>query len=61
MVMVNCEDNNPVMPFGQHKGKHLDDIETKYLDWLLGEMWLKEPLRSTIEENLRDRADWKGI
>lgn len=62
MVLVNCDDDsNPVMPFGQHRGEHLDDIDTEYLDWLIGQDWLKDPLRSDVENNLRTRADWKGM
>mgnify|MGYP001560632121 CR=1 FL=1 len=30
------------MPFGKHKGKSLDDIDTGYLDWLIGEEWVEK-------------------
>lgn len=30
------------MPFGKHEGESLDDIPLKYLDWLIGEDFMKE-------------------
>ena len=31
-----------VIPFGIHKGKDIEDVPTKYLDWLKGEKWFKD-------------------
>lgn len=42
------------MPFGQHKGKTLDEIPLNDLDWLIGQDWLKEPTKSKIKEYLSD-------
>lgn len=32
------DDNDPVIPFGKHKGKYASDIDVKYLDWLIGRL-----------------------
>lgn len=49
------------LPFGKHKGKTLDAIaETddglKYLDWLVGQDWLKGDLRNCVEAYLADET-----
>lgn len=46
-----------VWPFGQFKGQTLAQIaETdrglRYLDWVIGEKWLKNPLKGEVEAYL---------
>lgn len=55
--------NDPtvVMPFGKHKGEEIGEIPTSYLDWLIGQDWLKADLRECIEDHLETRADWKRM
>lgn len=54
-----------VMPLGKHKGKQLyeiaeDDEGLQYLDWLVGQDWLKTAqhmkLRNNLESYLKDPA-----
>ncbi len=57
------------LPFGKHKGQTLDEIaETddglKYLDWLVGQHWLRGDLRNCVEAYLADetiKADVKRL
>jgi len=46
------------MPFGKYKGEALSDIPTEHLDWCIGQDWLKDDLKSSIDAHLRTRADW---
>jgi hypothetical protein len=46
-----------VVPFGKHKGKTIARIGSNdegliYLDWLIGQPWLKEPLKSHLRRYL---------
>lgn len=41
------------MPFGRHKGETFDDIPLGYLDWLIGNVELREPLKSRLKEYLK--------
>lgn len=48
-----------VIPFGMYKGKSLNQIASdnaglRYLDWLRGQEWLRDPLCEAIEEYLDD-------
>lgn len=49
----------PRMPFGKHKGKFLWDVDTNYLDWLLGRE-LREPLKGQIIAELNSRDEWRS-
>lgn len=40
------------MPFGKHKGQSLKSIPSDYLLWLLKNIDLKEPLKSSVIETL---------
>ena len=49
------------MPFGKFKGMALDDIAKSdrgllYLDWLVGQPWLKGNLKADITAYLQDPA-----
>jgi hypothetical protein len=42
------------IPFGQHRGQTIDQVARtdkglKYLDWLLGQDWLRQEMRNAIE------------
>jgi uncharacterized protein (DUF3820 family) len=46
------------MPFGKFKGQDIEDIETDYLEWIVGEQWFKEKFkdgRKAIEQELEYR------
>lgn len=49
------------MPFGKHKGSTLAEIDTEYLDWLIGQDWLRGDLRKLVEAQLSKRADWRKM
>ena len=49
------------LPFGKFKGMSLDDIAKTdrgllYLDWLVGQTWLKGNLKAEITAYLKDPA-----
>lgn len=49
------------MPFGEHKGEQIMDIERSYLNWLLEQEWFEEKfseLHEHVKEHLvrRDRS-----
>jgi len=54
-----------IMPFGKHKGKKLSEIPVEYMDWLIGQDWLKwfaqGDLRNSIEEYLEGCAEWQRM
>jgi len=52
---------NPVMPFGKFKYDNISDINVEYLDWLIGQDWLEDPLKSDIEEHLKHRPEWERM
>ena len=52
---------DPVIPFGKHRGQRCSWIPARYLDWLIGQDWLRPGLRARIEAHLQTRADWKRI
>jgi uncharacterized protein (DUF3820 family) len=56
-----ADDTDPVIPFGKHKGKYASDIDVKYLDWLIGEDWLRPELKQQIEAHLRTRPEWLNM
>lgn len=52
------EKEAPRMPFGKHKGKFLSDVETEYLDWLIGRD-LRDPLKTNVLNELKSRDEWR--
>lgn len=49
------------VPFGKHKGVPFADVPVEYLDWLIGQTWLRDDLKEDITAHLRTRADWEGL
>lgn len=50
-----------VLPFGKFKDKSIDEVAStddglKYLDWLLGQAWLRGDMKLGIEVYLSDEA-----
>lgn len=43
-----------VLQFGKYKNISLGSVPLTYLDWLIGQKWLKDPAKSAIEEYLND-------
>jgi uncharacterized protein (DUF3820 family) len=46
-----------VMPLGKYGGRTLDEIAAtdeglRYLDWLIGQEWLREPLKANLKAYL---------
>ncbi len=48
------EIKNYRIPFGDFKDRPLEECPLKYLDWLVGQTWLKDPAKETIESYLHD-------
>jgi hypothetical protein len=46
-----------VMPFGKYKGQTLDEIDDEYLEWLLDEDFVREPLRSQLRREGQRRCE----
>lgn len=46
------------LPFGKYKTCQLSEIPTDYLDWLIGQDWLKSELTQQITDHLNTRSDW---
>jgi uncharacterized protein (DUF3820 family) len=49
------------IPFGAYKGLPIDELSTKYLDWLIGQDWFCEKfvdIKLAIEVELNSRPDW---
>ena len=54
--------SDPVMPFGEHEGERLSQIDVEYLDWLIGQdKWLHPDLRKEIEDHLETRPEWRSM
>jgi Putative quorum-sensing-regulated virulence factor len=45
-----------VLPFGKYRGLDVTDAPTQYLQWLADQDWLRNSLRSAIEDELERRA-----
>jgi uncharacterized protein (DUF3820 family) len=54
-------DPNPTLPFGKHKGEKCGDVPVGYLDWLIGQDWLKPDLKEQIEQHLKGRPEWHRL
>jgi hypothetical protein len=52
------EPEEPTMPFGKHKGRKLSEINTHYLDWVLGLDNIRPELNEAIVKELSKRQDW---
>lgn len=52
---------DPVLPFGKHRGKNASEVDVDYLDWLIGQDWLRPKLREALESHLMGRAEWRRM
>lgn len=53
---MNIDIDKTKIPFGKHKGKPLDQVPLRYLDWLLSQEWLFADLKQKITKYLKDPA-----
>jgi hypothetical protein len=53
--------DDPVLPFGKFAGKHCSEVDVEYLDWLIGQDWLRADLRTSIEKHLKSRQEWREM
>lgn len=37
------------MPFGKHKGEHIEDVPTSYIRWLLDQDWLADKFPDLVD------------
>jgi hypothetical protein len=51
-----------LMPFGRFKGEKIDAQKTDYLRWLLKREYIRDPLKTEIENELerREKTDGNG-
>ena len=57
-MTIECAES-AIMPFGKHKGRSLGDIaddDVLYLDWLIGQDWLKADLRECVSVVCESRS-----
>ena len=52
---------DPIIPFGKHKGEHASECPVSYLDWIIGQDWLKPDLKDDITVHLETRAEWHRV
>jgi Putative quorum-sensing-regulated virulence factor len=45
------------MPFGKYKGSRLEDVPLEYISWLIDQDFLRDPLRSAVEEEYDRRTN----
>ena len=57
--------DNSLFPFGKHKGIKMEKVPATYLDWLMGQDWIKswpevveyiERNRTVINKELKDQG-----
>lgn len=48
-----------IMPFGDYKGKDLEDIPSDYLLWIIDKVTLNDELVEEAEEEYEFRSNWK--
>lgn len=56
---MNGRTNKGIMPFGTHEDKPIDEIPSSYLGWIVHQEWLKDPLKSKLEEEFNKRKEEK--
>ena len=50
-----------IIPFGKYKGRAISECPIDYLDWLIGQDWLFEGLKESIEEYLQGCSEWQNL
>jgi hypothetical protein len=38
------------MPFGKYRGMPLMDLPARYVRWLMAQPWMRDPLRSALQQ-----------
>lgn len=54
-------DTDIILCFGKHRGKHLSDIDVKYLDYIMGTDWISDDLVDVIYAHLQTRPEWQNM
>lgn len=49
------------LKFGNYRGKKLDEVPLRYLDWLLGQKWLDGITKSMVTLYIKDPAIAKEL
>lgn len=47
-----------IISFGKYKGRAISECPVDYLDWLIGQDWLFEDLKTEIVQYLEGCAEW---
>ena len=65
-------DHNPVhrgqtmgverkIPFGKYKDRAISECPIEYLDWLIGQDWLRDDLKEDIQDYLESCPEWQRM
>ena len=52
---ARASERDPLMPFGQHEGLRVSEVNTGYLRWMVRECDLEPGFRRAVQEELADR------
>lgn len=58
---IEAEPDDWIISFGQYKGRRISEIPISYLDWLIGQHWLRPGLKKKVEKYLEGCAEWKRM
>jgi len=49
------------IPFGKYKDRAISECPIEYLDWLIGQDWLRDDLKEDIQDYLESCPEWQRM